>query len=73
MNTVPPRVLTPVAEPEMAPIEAIVGSPLVQEPLPPSVNVTDEPEQTLVAPPIGEGRGLTTTGAKAKQPLPGIV
>jgi len=73
IDTVPPTELIPVAEPEVAPIEAIVGSLLVHEPLPPSVNVTDEPEQTLVAPPIGEGSGLTVKGAIAKQPLPGRV
>jgi len=59
--------VVPLAIPFTSPVDAFivatVASSLLQVPPPKSVSVVVRPTQTLVAPPIAEGNGLTVTGA----------
>jgi hypothetical protein len=59
----------PLATPDDEPIVAMAVLPELQVPPPPSLSKTDVPEQKLVIPEIGDGKGLTVTVSKIIQPV----
>lgn len=63
---------TPDAIPDVDPTVATVPSLLAQVPPPPSLNAIVEPAQTLLAPLMADGNGLTVATEPAEHPLDSV-